>query len=683
MRALFFIPILVFSILYADLIRPENGSELQYIHVVFEWQQVPEALNYEIEISIFEDLSDPIRQTMDNSLLYIEKEIIDWDQTYYWRVRPVFALDEVGAWSEIFSFSTGSSISNASAILFDQDQVQNGLTVFGAFFNYFSAVIDKTGREVWNTGYQDIVYYNTSLYGDFFGCYLNSQSDYNLPGIEFSIDSETIWSEPNLEFMHHDLIQLPSGNYMGIVETNMMGPIPIGDWSPLFQSLGFIADGSTLEFPWIGDKLVEWDKDTKEIVWQWSVFDHFSMSDFDQYGGTWNQAYLDLHHDWTHVNALIYDESEDAIYISVRHLSRITKIDYSSGEIIWNMGHDMPSGEVSIGHELGFSFQHSLQILANGNLLTFDNGNLSPEFRGTEHQISRAIEINIDNSDDNFSAELIWEYELPADLFGFASGNAQKLDNGNVLITTVGGGGRSLEVNYEGEIIWQGEYNLSLPNGAVYRATRIPGIHPAEFSILINNYQEHDGRSGVFLPEGLSDITFSVLNEGDYAQEFFYELYDQRGWFENISGANIIPLGQQIELNFSGQIPSDQIDNQINLVITPKFHPEKSKIITVMGYTEPLSRLAGDIPTIFNVGKPFPNPFNSIVTIPLSIREKGRIQLDIYDISGNAVGTKTFNLNPNDNQNIFWSETDLSTGIYFLKIKYLNYLETRKVLFLK
>mgnify|MGYP001284665533 CR=1 FL=1 len=103
---------------------------------------------------------------------------------------------------------------------------------------------------------------------------------------------------------------------MGIVEESTLGVIPIGGWTSSFQDLGFQADGSEIEFPWIGDRIVEWDKDTKEIIWSWSVFDHFSMDDYDEYGGTWNQAFIDLQYDWTHVNAVIFDEDESAIYIS-------------------------------------------------------------------------------------------------------------------------------------------------------------------------------------------------------------------------------------------------------------------------------------------------------------------------------------------------------------------------------
>ena len=198
---------------------------------------------------------------------------------------------------------------------------------------------------------------------------------------------------------------------MGIIETTSMGTIPIGAWTPQFQGLGFQADGTTMEFTWVGDKLVEWDSETGDVIWSWNTFDHFSMLDYDQYGGTWNQAYTDLQYDWTHVNALVFDPNDNSIYISTRHLSRITKINYPSGEIIWNMGHQLASNDIDMGSELGFSFQHSLQILPNGNILTFDNGNLSPEFRGTDEPISRVIEIAINQSENNFAAELGWSYE--------------------------------------------------------------------------------------------------------------------------------------------------------------------------------------------------------------------------------------------------------------------------------
>ncbi|MEC9050421.1 MAG: aryl-sulfate sulfotransferase, partial [Candidatus Neomarinimicrobiota bacterium] len=434
----------------------------------FEWEQEPEAEYYEVQISESSNFTNMVVEVDNQTLTYIQKDALDWDKTYYWRIRPVYNNGIFGIWTDPYSFSTGSPLSESTTTISNATNIENGITVFGAFFNYFSAAIDETGKEIWNSGSENVVYYSTSQYGDVFGCTLVPGIENNLPGMEFTFDGEIIWEEPNDEFLHHDIIKLPNGNYLGIVEVGSLGPIPIGDWTSLFSGLGFQADGVTIEFPWIGDKLVEWNKDTKDVVWEWNVFDHFSMMDYDQYGGTWNQAYQDLHYDWTHVNAVIFDDEESALYISSRHLSRITKIDYPSGNVIWNLGHQMASSDVEMGTDIGFSFQHSLQKLDNGNILTFDNGNLAPEFRGTVNPISRAIEISIDGN----NSELVWSYELQQELYGFASGNTQKLNNGNVLITTVGGGGRSLEVTSNGDIVWEANYNLSLPNGAVYRAHR-------------------------------------------------------------------------------------------------------------------------------------------------------------------------------------------------------------------
>tara|TARA_Y100000590_G_scaffold416501_1_gene515299 strand:- start:1031 stop:3100 length:2070 start_codon:yes stop_codon:yes gene_type:complete len=671
------------SLLCAGLISPENGDTLSYIHVLFEWEQLPETENYEIQIAEDENFDTIISQKQTGNLLYIEDENLEWNHSYHWRIRPIFTSNQEVSWSEIYSFSTDTKLSNTITTIFNETQVQNGVTIFSSFFNYFSAVIDKNGREIWNSGTENIVYYNTSLNGDLLGCYLKTGTENNLPGIEFSFDENILWREPNDEFLHHDLVQLPNGNYMGIIETTSMGTIPIGAWTPQFQGLGFQADGTTMEFTWVGDKLVEWDSETGDVIWSWNTFDHFSMLDYDQYGGTWNQAYTDLQYDWTHVNALVFDPNDNSIYISTRHLSRITKINYPSGEIIWNMGHQLASNDIDMGSELGFSFQHSLQILPNGNILTFDNGNLSPEFRGTDEPISRVIEIAINQSESNFAAELGWSYELPLDLFGFASGNAQKLNNGNVLITTIGGGGRSLEVNEAGDIIWQAEYNLSLPIGAVYRANRIPDLYPVAYSILINNYQEYNGNKGVYLQEGISDISFTLIHKGSYSETFFYFIEDVAGWFDSTAGEVLLHPGQETTLIFSGNISSNININPISINVTPIHHPEKSKSITVTGFTNPLTEIKIATPSHFRLEDPFPNPFNSSTTIGYSTRMDDKAILQIFDITGRLVVTLEKERLRSGYKEILWNAKNQPAGLYIIILTQGNEIETKKIIYLK
>ena len=44
------------------------------------------------------------------------------------------------------------------------------------------------------------------------------------------------------------------------------------------------------------------------------------MNDYDILGGIWFEIYNTQRFDWTHANAIWFDEQESAIYLSSRHL---------------------------------------------------------------------------------------------------------------------------------------------------------------------------------------------------------------------------------------------------------------------------------------------------------------------------------------------------------------------------
>ena len=671
--------LIFFSMLNANPIFPENGAILNYIHVLFEWEQTPNTNYYNIQIAEDVNFTNIVHTTIDSTLCFIEKNHLEWDKEYYWRINSFYHTGLTSNWSEVYSFRTSEQLSNSSSLIIDHQEMENGVTIFGAFFNYFSAAIDSLGKEIWNSGSDNFVYYSSNDIGNIFGCSLIQNAENNLPGKEISFDGIQIWNEPNDDFLHHDIIRLPNGNYLGLIETSSLGPIPIGDWTALFQNLGFQADGITLEFPWVGDRIVEWDKNTKEIVWSWDTFEHFNMSDFDEIGGTWNEAYFNLHYDWTHANAIIFDEQENVIYLSSRHLSRITKIDYSTGEIIWNLGHQMNSGDVTLGNNIGFSFQHSLQLLENGNLLTFDNGNLSQEFRGTDVPISRAIEIKITNE----SASVEWSYDLPQDLFGFASGNAQKLNNENVLITTVGGGGRSLEVNTYGEIVWEGLYNLSLPDGAVYRAHRIPGIHPYAFSVKVKDLVENNGNPAVNLSINDPQIKFTLFNESNYPMGFNLDITDSAGWFSDEILDVFLEPNSKHDITFSGNIINSTEMNTIELHIQPIDHPHREKIISILVSTTPLSLEKDISPNNFSVLRAYPNPFNPRTLIQFETNVKQKNLLEIYDLNGYLIETIIDKVQPAGIHKINWVADDYSSGIYIVKLTAESLSESKKIMLLK
>ena len=497
MKKYFILVFILCSSLFSDIISPEHNSTLSYKHVLFEWEQVPSATSYTVTI-YHETSGEYITDTVE-SLIYINDSFLNWNSSYTWYVTPIFSDGTIGSSIEdsngntYFTLHIGQTRSNAYAINYNSSQYSNGITMFSSFFDYYSAAIDENGDEIWNSGDENIIFYNTNYYGNYFGAKLDNSTENYLPVNEYNLDNQILWQENGNHFSHHDMIKLPNGNYLSIVEDIIDGPIPPSvPQAFLFQLLGYQVDGITNEFPWVGDRIVEWDKTTKEEVWSWSTHDYFNKSDYDEIGSTWNAAFDGGRFDWTHANAIAYSEEDDAIFLSSRHLSRITKIDRTTGNIIWNLGLDMISGDVDCGHDIGMSFQHSIQVLENGNIVTLDNGNLSQQINETPFPTSRALEIQIDELNNSCDATVIWSYDLPEELFGFASGNVQKLDNGNYLATTVGDGGTSLEISNENEIIWEGKYNLSLPNGAVYRANRLSSLHPIAFSVIIPNLTSFD-----------------------------------------------------------------------------------------------------------------------------------------------------------------------------------------------
>ena len=679
MKRLFFI-ISLLSITNADLIQPTNYNALYHTYVQFEWEQIPSTNRYQLMVSNNDSFTDVIINVTDLTLVYIDRENIEWNSQYYWKIRKHNLDGELGSWSDVFTFTTAQQKSNVTTTFSNESEIADGVTIFGSFFNYYSAVVDNNGNEIWNSGIEDLVFYNTNDEGDLFGCYLDNSSDNNLPGVEFDIGNDFIWEEPNDEFLHHDMIQLPNGNYMGIVSVIEIGPIPIGSWTSLFQGLGYIADGVTLEFLWVGDKIVEWDKDTKEVVWSWNTFDYFDMQDYDDIGGTWDQAYINRQYDWTHINAIAFNEETNSVNISVRHLSRITSIDYSSGNIIWNMGHEFPSGEVDFGHDLGFSFQHSLQVLNNGNIVIFDNGNLSEIFLGTDEPTSRAIEIEINDVLED--ATTVWEYVLPSDLFGFASGNAQKLDNGNYLITTVGGGGTSLEVNANGEIVWEADLNLTLPNGAVYRAMRIPGIYPVAFSVISQDLHTHEFEPSIYI--GDSTVVFEIHNEGYNAVTYEYSLVDEESWFDAAPQECTIDPGEYFMVTYSStEITELTNANPMIFTVTPIKYDHLTKTVNVNAYTFPVAINDEFLPNTFELYEPFPNPFNPTTVIRFSVAATHASQLQVFDITGRLVETLIDKDLNQGEYTIQWNASSLPSGVYFVRLTSSMKTQTRKVLLLK
>ena len=174
--------LIVTSLSYADLRHPENGQDLTYVHVWFEWDQEPNSIAYNLQVSNQSSFTSTILNIEEMTTVYVDTENIDWDDTYYWRIRPVYINGDFGEWSEIYNFITGEKIFPViAADIYNDTLVQDGLIAFGGFApDFSSAVIDKYGNEVWNTGEEgsiDFMVNHINAFGTIYGMSL-----YDYPG---------------------------------------------------------------------------------------------------------------------------------------------------------------------------------------------------------------------------------------------------------------------------------------------------------------------------------------------------------------------------------------------------------------------------------------------------------------------------------------------------------------------
>lgn len=239
---------------------------------------------------------------------------------------------------------------------------------------------------------------------------------------------------------HHELQIIDNGHAL------------LMSYDPQIVDMSKIVQGGDTNATVVGLIIQEIDEN-KNVVFQWRSWDHIEITDAIHENLTAPEI------DYVHGNAIDYD-NDGNLLISSRHLSEITKINRTTGDIIWRLG-GVSNQFTFTNDSIGFSYQHHIRRIPNGNITLFDNGNYhTPHF-------SRAVEYQLDEV--NKTATLVWQYRNNPDIYGFAMGSAQRLHNGNTLISWGSANPTITEVTPAGDIALE----MSLPQGIfTYRTFR-------------------------------------------------------------------------------------------------------------------------------------------------------------------------------------------------------------------
>jgi len=100
-----------------------------------------------------------------------------------------------------------------------------------------------------------------------------------------------------------------------------------------------------------------------------------------------------------------------------------------------------------------------------------------------------------------------------------------------------------------------------------------------------------------------------------------------------------------------------------------------------IGYTDVDESI--EIPEIFSLSQNYPNPFNPTTVIKYSIPEVTNVKLKIYDMLGREIRTLVNQEQSAGIYNLEFNATNLSSGVYFYRIKAGSFVDSKKLLLLK
>ena len=266
-------------------------------------------------------------------------------------------------------------------------------------------------------------------------------------------EGEVLWQwsgAPTYARLHHDFDILANGNVLALVS-----PTP----DPNHPG---ISDEDVQD-----DVILEIDVNTGDILWTWSTADHYdqlplTMAQRDLIA---DQTIIDIFH--TNGVAELPDVGYDLdmypeftpgnLMISQRQTNLVFIIERATGDIVWSIDETV----------LGNVGQHHARMIpaglpGAGNILLFDNG-CCAGWPVTTRTYTRVLEI------DPTDQSIVWSYDPGAPFFSEFRSGAQRLPNGNTLIT-MAQDAQILEVTPAGDVVWQ--FTQSAPSGS-YRAYRI------------------------------------------------------------------------------------------------------------------------------------------------------------------------------------------------------------------
>jgi hypothetical protein len=90
-----------------------------------------------------------------------------------------------------------------------------------------------------------------------------------------------------------------------------------------------------------------------------------------------------------------------------------------------------------------------------------------------------------------------------------------------------------------------------------------------------------------------------------------------------------------------------------------------------------------EVPAVFELGPPFPNPFNPSTTVTFTLSRNSRVTAAVYTAAGQKAAMLAEGVFGAGRHSLVWRPTGMSSGVYFVRVSDGRRTETVKAVLVK
>jgi len=561
---------------------------------MFEYEPVTGASVYKIQLT--DDTTDinfnhPMLDLQDSATATLVSNLV-FGRKYLWRYAGI-VTGRQQEWRGPFNFEIDmDSFVNRKIVDLVVDLNDTTANARGLIINDAThTIVDRTGKLVWYLPGVNWFYKLTQWSKSINGISTTTKSVAITPAVsdlrltpfgtvtyltdssasEHTLDGQLLWKAPNDgkvsgmggESYNHDFKRLPNGNY-AVLGNKLWRKLPpytdtLAVKKKYFERSTFLGqEYAKVEF----GTVIEYDKQGN-IVWSWCSDSYFDNDPMQPVIGNSETDY-ELK---AHVNAFSIDRKNEFAYLGFRDVSRIVKVEKSTGKVVDSWGLKLPSGWAQ--HAVNMHMQHDANILDDGNLAIFNNN----DYPGRD---STPVVIVISPKD---SGKIIWQFDCSFDSLNKRAtrngGNVDQLNNGNFLVC-LGNVDRIIEVTRDKKIVWQGSVHTKEFQGAtyshrLYRAHYVSSLYPCYFTMQI--YEDT-------LRSKAPAINIRIFNKGSESDSYEVKVTSKSGKFNQQFDSGILSPNHSVTCAIKRDKHMKKYDF-LFVNVTSKTNPDFVRKVTV------------------------------------------------------------------------------------------------------